>query len=200
MEKEKKLTLIFSGMAGSGKSSLARKMAEKFRLKYLAGGDILKEMAEKEGYRVSGNDWWETQEGIKFLGKRKKDFRFDMELDKIMLQKAEEGGCALTSWAIPWLGAKGIKIWVEAAEEVRAKRIAGRDGIPYKSALKLIKTRDRENIALYRKMRGYTLGRDLGVFDIVLDANKKGIEELAGEITAFILKRRGQKYKTLQKP
>lgn len=193
MEKEKKPTLIFSGMAGSGKSSLARKMAEKFGLKYIAGGDILKEMAEKEGYRVSGNDWWETRDGIEFLGKRKKDFRFDRELDKIMLQKAEEGDYALTSWAIPWLGAKGIKIWVEASKEVRAKRIAGRDGIPYKSALKLIKTRDRENIALYRKMRGYTLGRDMGVFDLVLDANKKSIEELAGEITAFILKKRGQK-------
>jgi len=185
----KPITIIFSGMAGSGKSSLARAIASKYGLKYVCGGDILKEMAGEEGYKITGNDWWETAEGIKFLSQRKKNFDFDKRLDEHMIAKAKEGGVAMTSWAIPWLGAPGIKIWVDVTQEVRAKRISGRDGIPYAEALKLVKTRDKENIALYKKMYGYTLRRDLDVFDLVLDANVNGIDELVKEIVKFLEKR-----------
>lgn len=185
-----KLTIIFSGMAGSGKSSLARTIAKKYGLAYTAGGDILKEMAKKQGYMVRGDDWWETPDGIKFLSARKKDFSFDKELDKIMLAKAKEGGYALTSWAIPWLGARGLKIWVDATQKVRAKRISGRDGSRYADALKYVKARDKENIALYKKMYGYTLGKDLDVFDLVLDANVKDVTELTQEIADFISKKK----------
>ncbi|MBU4245623.1 cytidylate kinase family protein [archaeon] len=187
--------IIFSGMAGSGKSSLARAIASKYGLKYVCGGDILKEMAKEEGYKITGNDWWETADGIKFLSQRKKNFEFDKRLDKHMIAKAKKGGFAMTSWAIPWLGAPGIKIWVDVTREVRAKRILGRDGIPYTEALELVRTRDKENVALYKKMYGYTLGRDLDVFDLVLDANVKGVEELVKEIVGFLEKKNIQKNK-----
>ncbi len=184
-----KSTIIFSGMAGSGKSSLARAIAAKYGLKYVCGGDILKEMAREEGYKITGNDWWESADGIKFLSQRKTNPDFDKRLDEIMLKKAKAGGAAITSWAIPWLGAPGIKIWVDVTQEVRAKRISGRDRIPYAKALELVKTRDAENISLYKKMYGYTLGKDLDVFDLVLDANVKWIEELVKEIVKFLDKK-----------
>ncbi|VVB60940.1 Cytidylate kinase [uncultured archaeon] len=179
-------TIIFSGMAGSGKSTLAREIAKKYGLKYVCGGDILKEMAKEEGYKITGNDWWETADGIKFLSQRKKNFDFDKRLDAIMLKKAKEGGAAITSWALPWLGAPGIKIWVDVKQEVRAKRISGRDKIPYEEALELVKTRDKENIALYKKIYGYTLCPDKKVFDLILDANAKGVDKLVKEIVGFL--------------
>ncbi len=188
--KMKNITVIFSGMAGSGKSSLARAIAKKYGLKYVCGGDILKEMAKEEGYKITGDDWWDSPDGIKFLSQRKENSDFDKRLDEHMLVKAKEGGVAMTSWAIPWLGAPGIKIWVDVTQEVRAKRISGRDQIPYAKALELVKTRDKENIELYKNMHGYTLGRDLDVFDLVLDANVKGVEELVKEIAEFLEKKK----------
>lgn len=182
------LTVIFSGFAGSGKSSLARAIAKKYCLKYVCGGDILKEMAKESGYKITESDWWETQDGINFLSQRKGNFDFDKRLDKLMLEKAKEGGCAITSWAIPWLGASGIKIWVEVSQKVRAQRIAGRDGITFGDALEAVKKRDNDNIELYKKMYGYTLGKDLDVFDLVLDANTKSVDDLAEEISAFIFR------------
>ncbi len=181
-----KLTVIFSGMAGSGKSSLARAIAKKYGLKYVCGGDILKEMAKEKGYKITGGNWWETPDGIKFLSQRKTNFGFDKRLDEHMIAKAKEGGVTMTSWAIPWLGAPGIRIWVDVTQEVRAKRISERDKIPYDAALEAVKARDKENIALYKKMYGYTLGRDLDVFDLVLDADVKGVEELVREICKFL--------------
>lgn len=193
MKNAKNPTIIFSGMAGSGKSSLARAIAKKYGLKYVCGGDILKEMAGKQGYKITGDDWWESSDGIKFLSQRKKSFDFDKRLDAIMLEKAREGGVAMTSWVLPWLDAPGIKIWVDVQQEVRAKRISGRDKIPYEKALEAVKARDEENIALYKKMYGYTFGRDLDVFDLVLDANVKGVEELVDEIVGFLEKRKVSK-------
>ncbi len=182
----KRITIIFSGMAGSGKSTLACEIAKKYGLKYVCGGDILKEMARDEGYKVTGNDWWETADGIKFLSKRKKNPDFDKRLDEILLQKAKEGGIAMTSWALPWLNAPGIKIWVDVTQEVRAKRISGRDKIPYEEALEAVKKRDKENIHIYKKMYGYKLGPDKKIFDLILDANVKRVDELVKEIIEFL--------------
>ncbi len=141
---------------------------------------------DKGEYKTTGGDWWETPDGIKFLSQRKANFDFDKRLDAHMIAKAKEGGVAMTSWAIPWLSAPGIKIWVNVAQEVRAKRISGRDNIPYEKALELVKTRDRENVALYKKMYGYTLGPDSKVFDLILDANVKGVDDLVREICEFL--------------
>jgi cytidylate kinase len=65
-----KTVICISGLAGTGKSTLSKKLAEKYRLRYFSGGDVLKELAKKEGYDVSVRGWWESPEGLKFLNKR----------------------------------------------------------------------------------------------------------------------------------
>ena len=65
--KKKRIILCICGMAGSGKSSLAKKIAEKYHLKYYSGGDTLKKVAYDMGYSVSTKGWWETNSGLKFL-------------------------------------------------------------------------------------------------------------------------------------
>ncbi len=180
------ITVIFSGMAGSGKTSLAKEIANRFALKYLCGGDALKELAYKHGYKITGSDWWETTEGMRFLSERKTNPEFDKEVDKILLREAEKGGASITSWALPWLEAPGIKIWVDASQEVRAKRIAERDKISVSDALDAVKIRDTENTGLYNKLYGFTLGTDFEDFDLLLDANTKNVKELADEIEQFL--------------
>ena len=61
---EKSLVLCVSGMAGTGKSTLAKKLAHKYGLKYYSGGDALKALAAEEGYNASGRGWWESPEGL----------------------------------------------------------------------------------------------------------------------------------------
>lgn len=182
----KKLTVIFSGMAGSGKTSLAKEIARRHGLKYLCGGDALKEIAEKIGYKISGTDWWETEEGMKFLSERNTNPEFDREVDKLLLEKSKEGGVSITSWALPWIGAPGIKIWVDATQEVRAGRIAKRDKIPLPCALDAVRKRDKENTELYKKMYGFALEKDHKMFDLILDANLKDVKGLADEIDILL--------------
>lgn len=178
----KKPTVIFSGMAGSGKTSLAKEIAKRLGLKYLCGGDALKELAAKHGYKISDSDWWETKEGMKFLAERKSNPEFDKEVDRILLERAKAGGVAITSWALPWLGAPGVKIWVDASAKVRAMRISKRDGSSLPEATEAVKKRDRENLKLYKKMYGFSLEKDPAVFDIIIDSNDKSVTQLADEI------------------
>ena len=67
----KKIVICISGMAGTGKSTLAKKLAQKYGLKYYSGGDALRALAAEKGYNSSSNGWWESPEGLSFLEKRK---------------------------------------------------------------------------------------------------------------------------------
>ena len=69
--KEKKLVICISGMAGTGKSTLAKKLAQKYGLRYYSGGDALRALAAEMGYDSYGNGWWETPDGLSFLEQRK---------------------------------------------------------------------------------------------------------------------------------
>lgn len=180
------VTIIISGLAGSGKSTLAKKLAKRFGLKYICGGDVLKEIAKEEGYNPTDN-WWETEEGMEFLKKRQENFEYDKKLDEKLMEHADKGNCVITSWALPWIyKGKAIKIWLQASQEERAKRIAKRDGISFEEALKVVKKRDEENVKLYKKFYGYELGKDLGVFDLIIDTNGKSEEEVEKETVEFL--------------
>ena len=53
-------SVIISGPPAIGKTTVAKGLAEEFSLKHLSGGDILKELAEEEGFSSKGDDWWDT--------------------------------------------------------------------------------------------------------------------------------------------
>ena len=96
-------------MAGCGKSTAARKIAEKFKLRYFSGGDALKALAIETGYKPIDKGWWESEEGIKFLEKRKQDHSFDKAVDKKLLEWGKQGNVVLDSWTMPWLLKKASK-------------------------------------------------------------------------------------------
>jgi len=171
VEDEKKLVICICGMAGSGKSTLAKRIAEHYGLKYYSGGDALKAVAAELGYRTSGEGWWETEEGIRFLQERLNNPEIDRRVDQKQLEWAEKGGAVFDSWALPWLLKDGFKVWLEASEEVRAKRIAERDGLSYSEALKFLRKKEARTKAIYKKLYGFNLGMDFSPFHLIIDVN-----------------------------
>ncbi len=175
---EKKIVICISGMAGTGKSTLAKKLAQKYKLKYYSGGDALKELAKNEGYNTSSCGWWESPEGLSFLKKREKNLKFDKAVDDKLLEYAQQGNVLLDSWAMPWLLKTGFKIWLTASEEKRAERIAKRDKIAVKKALQVLKEKEAGTKTIYKKLYGFRLGEDLDPFNLVLDTNNLDAEEV----------------------
>jgi cytidylate kinase len=174
----KPVVVCIGGMAGSGKSTLAKRLAEKYGLEYFSGGDALKALALKEGYRPRERGWWESPEGMCFLEERVRDPRFDETVDKKLLQTARKGNVVLDSWTMPWLLKEGFKIWLEASLEKRAQRIANRDRISVEEASKALISKERQTKSIYKRLYGFSLGEDFSPFHFVLDTDNLQIEEV----------------------
>jgi len=96
-------SVIISGPPAIGKTTVAKGLANEFNFKHLSGGDILKEMAEEEGFSSKGDDWWDTQDGMNFLNKRKTNPDFDKKVDEKLQEYFHQGNVVITSYTLPCL-------------------------------------------------------------------------------------------------
>jgi cytidylate kinase len=165
---KKKVVICISGMTGSGKSTVAKKLADKYGLGYFSGGNALKILAQEEGYDSDVRGWWETADGLNFLKQRMADPVFDKKIDEKLLELAAEGNVVLDSWTVPWLLKEGFKVWLEASPQVRAKRVVTRDSISDEEALKALTEKDERTRQIYKSLYGFDLGLDLTPFNLVL--------------------------------
>ena len=163
-----KIVICISGMTGSGKSTVAKRLAEKYGLGYFSGGNALRSLAQEEGYDSDVRGWWETAEGLNFLKQRMGNPTFDKKIDDKLLELAAEGNFVLDSWTMPWLLKEGFKVWLEASPQVRAKRVVTRDSISVKEALKALTEKDERTRQIYKSLYGFDLGHDLTPFNLVL--------------------------------
>ncbi len=175
---DKKIVICISGMAGTGKSTLTKKLAEKFGLKCYSGGDALKELASSEGYDVARQGWWESPEGLNFLNERLKDPKFDKAVDAKLLEYAQQGNVLLDSWTMPWLLKDGFKIWLLASLDKRAARVAVRDKISVEETFKVLEEKEGRTKAIYKELYGFSLGEDLSPFDLVLETDNLTAQEV----------------------
>jgi cytidylate kinase len=183
---DKKIVICISGMAGTGKSTLSKKLAEKYHLQSYSGGDALKELAEAEGYNVSRQGWWESPEGLNFLNERITDPKFDRAVDAKLLEYAQQGNVLLDSWTMPWLLQDGFKIWLMASIEKRAARVAQRDKIAVAEARKVLEEKEARTKTIYKKLYGFVLGEDFAPFDLILDTDNLNAEEVFGVLCRVI--------------
>ncbi|PVX23583.1 MAG: cytidylate kinase [Candidatus Bathyarchaeum sp.] len=167
-DKKKNVVICISGMTGSGKSTVAKRIADKYGLKYFSGGNALRVLAQEEGYNSDVRGWWETAEGLNFLQQRMGDPVFDKKIDEKLLELGAEGNVVLDSWTMPWLLKGGFKVWLEASSQVRAKRVVSRDSITVEEALEALTKKDERTRQIYKSLYGFDLGHDLTPFDLVL--------------------------------
>jgi len=173
------IVIIISGMAGTGKSTLAKRIAERYFLNYFSGGDALKQLAMEKGYEPKGNGWWESEEGLKFLEERERDKRFDGKVDDKLIKMANRGNVVLDSWTMPWLfKGEAFKIWLKASLEVRAERAAKRDLMKAENIKKIIKEKDERTRLIYKNLYGFDFGVDLSPFDLILNTDKFNSDEV----------------------
>jgi len=185
-KQKQKIVICVCGMAGCGKSTVAKKLAEKYGLKYLSGGDALKALAIEAGYKPAEVGWWETDEGMKFLRQRMEDSEFDKKVDGKLVELAKQGNVVLDSWTMPWLLKEGLKVWLEASSNVRAKRLAVRDGISVEKASEVLRVKDESTRAVYKSLYGFDLGNDFSPFDLILDANELNADEVFNAVCLVV--------------
>ena len=175
-------SIVVSGPPAVGKSTVARILAERYGLEWLDGGDVLKGLAREKGFEPSGDNWWDTPEGMAFMAVREKDFGIDVRVDKQLMERCRGGGVVVTSYTLPWLQDGVTKVWLECSRDVSAHRMQGRDGMDAEEAYHIAQSRYERNVDLYRRHYNFEFGRDDGVFDIVVQTDGKDVEEVVAEL------------------
>ena len=171
-------SIIISGPPAIGKTTIAKGLAKEFNIEYLSGGDILKELAEEQGFQTKDDDWWDTQEGINFLDQRKKNSEFDKNVDNKLKELFSKGGIVVTSYTLPWLVEGGVKIWLDGSKENSALRMTTRDNSSKNEALEIVQKRYNENKIIYKELYGFEFGEDLSVFDKIIETDDLNVEEV----------------------
>jgi len=172
------ISVVISGSAAVGKTTLAHALAKEFGFKLYNGGDILKEIARQQGHVISGNDWWDSDEAIGFMKERKKNPVFDKQVDEKLMNIAKKGSVIITSHTLPWLATESITFWISASQEKRSERMSQRDKITVTDALRIVKMRDRENKKIYKKIYGSDFGDSLEVFDFMINTEILSLDSL----------------------
>ena len=171
-------SIIISGPPAIGKTTIAKGLAKEFDIVHLSGGDILKGLAEEEGFETKGDDWWDTQEGMDFLSQRQKDSEFDKKVDDKLKEFFSKGDVVITSYTLPWLVEGGVKIWLSGSKENSAQRMTIRDNLSEINALEIVQKRYNENKIIYKTLYGFEFGEDLSIFDKIIETDDLNVEQV----------------------
>jgi len=168
------MIISISGLSGSGKDTLGKALSEKLGLRLVS--PTFKDLAEKEGISL-----------LEFQKKAEKDPDIDKKFDEYLKEEAEKGDCIFTTWLSPWMVKSDLKVNVFAPFDIRAERLAKRDGISVEDARKHIEEREKENRERWKKLYGIDIF-DTSIFDVCLSSARFKPDELA-EIIEKIVKK-----------
>jgi cytidylate kinase len=162
------LIITISGPPGSGKSTLSKLLSAKLDMELISMGDIFRKQASERCMSL---------EEFGMLAER--DERIDRELDDEQKRIAEEKDKIILEGRLSgFLVNADLKVWLKAPLEVRAERIAQREG---KSAAKaMAEASEREECERERYIKYYNIDiRDLSVYDLVIDSSRWKPEEIS---------------------
>lgn len=176
------MLITISGTPGSGKTTVARLLAQRLGVPHVYAGDIYRAEAEKRGISLAE---------LNALAER--DHSIDRALDASMAAYARSGGVVLEGRLAGFIADEervdALKVWLTASDAVRAERVAGREGQNTAAVLAENEARQRSDARRYRAIYGWDLD-DTGIYDVILVSDDRSPEELADAILAALDRRR----------
>lgn len=170
------MLVTVSGLPGSGTSTLSEALAAALGVEHLDGGQVFRSMAAERGSDVHA-----------FGRMAEADPRIDIELDARLAARAAEGDVVLESRLAGWIatheGLKAVRVWIRCDDDIRARRVAGRDGLEPDEAAAQNRTREASEAARYRSCYDVDIA-DLGPYDLVLDSTATGVDDLLARVLA----------------
>lgn len=168
------MLITISGLPGSGTTTVSRLVADALGLERIPGGEVFRQMAAEAGMSLA--EFGQHAQGHPEI---------DIELDERLTEHAREGGCVIESRLAGWLvtraGIPALRVWVDCADEERARRVAERDGTTAAQALVDNATRARVEHSRYLAVYDIDL-TDRSVYDLVLESTQAPPDRLAEQV------------------
>ena len=177
------MLITVSGPPGSGTTTLSERVAARLELALVPGGAVFREMARERGMSLPEFGLYAADHP-----------QIDVELDTRLAKRAGDGGAVIESRLAGWIarneGLPAVTAYLECAAEVRAARVAEREGLDPARALADNLERERVERGRYLALYGIDVD-DLGVYDLVLDSAILSPDELADRVVAEAHRRFG---------
>ena len=174
------MIITISGKAGSGKSTAAKELAKKLKLKHYSIGDLMRQIAKEKN--MSLNELSKSAE---------KDKSIDLALDKKQIELRDKTDFVidgrLTAYFIPYAN---LKVFLECNDKVRAERILKdkREDEKSKSINELtkkIKKREQSERKRYKKLYNVDY-YDKKLYDLIIDTTNLNINGVLEKIIKSI--------------
>ncbi|MBU2576742.1 MAG: cytidylate kinase family protein [Nanoarchaeota archaeon] len=174
------MKITVSGIVGSGKSTIAKMLAEKLGIEYFSVGKIMRDMAVERGLTMQ-----------EFTEVAKGDKEIDFELDNRQKALNSSGGNFVMDSRLGFhFISDSFKVFLKVDLSEAAKRIHGsaREGEKYFGVEEALEYLEKRILA--EKIR-YKQCYDIDFpceekFDLVIDTTKKNPEEIVKEILSSV--------------
>ena len=166
--------ITISGLPGSGKTTVARLVARELGLEHVYAGNIFRRQAEAHGLTLA-----------EYLARAETDASIDRELDRHMEERARRGDAVLEGRLAAFMaekaGAEALRVFLEASEDTRARRISDREGGAAAERLREIQAREASDHRRYLDLYGVDY-HDHARYDLVMEKDRRTPEEIAQAI------------------
>lgn len=158
------IKIAISGKSGCGNTTVSGNVAKKLNLELI--NYTFKMMALEKG--ISNKELSQLAE---------ESTAIDIELDKKQVYLAAAGNCVIGSRLAIWMiDDADLKVYLKASPDVRAGRIADREGGTLEDKINETEDRDKKDSARYKKI--YAIDNDKYDFaDIIIDTDIHTVEE-----------------------
>jgi len=152
--------VAIGGPIGVGKSTVARALAERLGIPCISAGGVFREVAKRRGLNV-----------VELNRLAEDDPTIDRDLDRLQGELARGGPCVVESRLSGWMVQADLKVWLDAPLEIRAARVAGREGKISEEARQELLVRERSEWSRYKGLYGIEF-TDRSPYQLVLDTSR----------------------------
>lgn len=168
------MRITISGTAGAGKSTIARLVAKKLKLKHYSMGDFTRMLAKKKGLSI-----------LEFSRLQEKDRTVDIDIDRLQreLGKKDDNFIIDSRLGFHFIPHADLKVFLDAELETRAKRILkdnrkDEKAGSLKKTVQSMKRREKSEKMRYKKYYGLDPWNKRH-YGMVIDTTDLGVEEIA---------------------
>ncbi len=170
-----KITIF--GLAGTGKTTTGKIIAEKLGYEYMSTGNIYREMAKNLGLTLN-----------EFQLLAEKDEKYDRELDEVKVTEyGKNNDNFVLESRLAWhFVPDSIKIRLYCEANIRIQRVANRENKPFDQVEDETSLREESIYKTYKNLYGLADISSPANFDLNIDTTHIGIDEVVNAVLEFV--------------
>lgn len=170
--------VAISGQVASGKTTVARLLANKLGYRFVSIGELFRKIAAERGLTL-----------MQLHEAAERDHSIDKYVDQVSIEEAKKGNVVIEGHLAAWIvkDYADVKVYLKASLATRASRLAHREGISIDAAINEINAREESNRRRYLTIYSIDIS-DLSIFDLVVDTTLININDTIDIVGSYVIK------------